>query len=233
VVVASRTAACCLVLSMLSAGVLGGSRALSEEAASSSAGAGHPGGPPPGASTAPTPSGGKATGEPPSKAQPAKEKPLPPQRTERKGPSGKQSGKESSGKDIDVRLPAYPDRKTGPVRSHIPVIISPNPLPGSRPPGPIGLPNLPGVLPPPAATRASPMPHPGSANAAGDAAKNAFGAVTHQGRPLGTPRTIGAAANHGIINGTGMSPRAAGPATVGGPAKNLAIINGTTIRPKR
>jgi hypothetical protein len=77
------------------------------------------------------------------------------------------------------------------------------------------------------------MPHPVSPNAGGDAAKNAFGAVTHQGRTLGTPHVIGPAANHGIINGTGIRQRAAGPATVGGTAKNLAIINGTTIRPKR
>jgi hypothetical protein len=138
---------------------------------------------------------------------------------------------ESAPKDIDTRLPGLPTRRIAPTVSHTPGQILPrslgSPLPTMR--------MTPPALPPPPAGAAR-LPH--TVPQPGDAARNAFGAVTHHGAGVGATMphkptaVVAPAPNRGVINGTAMAPRGSGPATIGGPAKRAGVINGTTIRPK-
>jgi hypothetical protein len=157
-----------------------------------------------------------------AKEQPAKEKPA--KESASKETATKHSGEHHS-VPIDTRLPGPPARRTGPGVSHAPALVVPRPsvLPPSQLP-PIGVrPITPGI--------AAQSPH------GNDAARSAFGAVTHHppgiaAKPASPAIVIAPAPNHGVINGTTMTRHAAGPATVGGPAKNPGVINGTTIRRK-
>jgi hypothetical protein len=195
---------------------------------------------PPGGATTSSKASSSAAKEPP-----AKEKHVPPQGADQPKdklkPSASKESKEprtkeqhpnvSTHKDIDIRLPGLPTPRTGPIVIHTPGVVLPrslgSPLPSTRIPPPA-------FTPPPsgAARLRHTVPQPS------DAARNAFGAVTHHGAGVsGTmPRMPGAvvapAPNYGVINGTAMAPRGAGPATIGGPARKAGVINGTTIRPR-
>jgi hypothetical protein len=178
-----------------------------------------------------------ASGSSAAKEAPVKEKPHANEKAEKpktsaskKASPDKESGtKPSSAQpgqhhthDIDTRLPGPPARRTGPGISPI-VIVPPPTMPSSH------LPQV-GVRP---VTPALPPLHPQG----GDAARSAFGAVTHQSPGLGIKPAapviaVAPAPNHAVINGTTMNRHATGPATIGGPAKNPGVINGTTIRRK-
>jgi hypothetical protein len=164
-----------------------------------------------------------ASAKPASKEQPAKEKPAKESGSKETGTKQPQSGQHHS-VPIDTRLPGPPARKTGPSIGHAPALVVPRPslLSSQLPPAGVR-PITPGI--------SAQGPH------ANDAARSAFGAVTHHppgvGAKPGTPAVVIAPApNHAVINGTTMTRHATGPATVGGPAKNPGMINGTTIRRK-